>query len=265
MSQLSLVEAENNVVLKGIRYIVSKNPSKKTPLNLYFLFAGDAELELRILEGILNKGYTVSRVWFVDTAYKRKDRQSDIVNKLKNIPYYTNNLSELDQDILISLRHNTNLKFPNKITSANMFKIDNKISNVIFLTDFSQLTALMENYIDTNEKNITFAIHSQAIGEGAGEKIGTFYKMYFTKFNKPIVFMWREYPYIAVVEPHPESKNLSPIDVRNYARTRQRELMYGNEDNVERYTYKGLSYPIRIGKKGGKYIIINGIKKYIHL
>jgi len=162
MSQYSVVEAENNVVLKGIRYIVSKNPSKKIPLNLYFLFAGDAELELRILEGILNKGYTISRVWFVDTVYKHTDRQTDIVNKLKNIPYYTNNLTHLDDVMLISIRHTTNLKYPNRITSANMFKIDNKISNIIFLRDFSQLTALMENYIDTNEKHIAF-IHVERI------------------------------------------------------------------------------------------------------
>ncbi len=263
MSQYPMAEAEKKVVKKGIQYIVSKNPSKKLPLNLYFLFAGDAELELRILEGILNKGYTVSRVWFVDTVYKHTDRQTDIVNKLKNIPYYINNLTHLDDVMLISIRHTTNLKYPNRITSANMFKIDNKISNVIFLRDFSQLTALMENSIDVNEKHIAFAIHHQALGEGAGEKIGTFYKMYFTKFNKPIIFMWRESPYIAVVEPHPESKNLSSKDVLNYTNTKQRELMYGNEDNVERYTYKGNSYIVRIGKKGGKYILVDGVKKYI--
>lgn len=263
MSQYPMAEAEKKVVKKGIQYIVSKNPSKKLPLNLYFLFAGDAELELRILEGILNKGYTVSRVWFVDTVYKHTDRQTDIVNKLKNIPYYTNNLTHLDDVMLISIRHTTNLKYPNRITSANMFKIDNKISNIIFLRDFSQLTVLMENYINTNEKHIAFAIHHQAIGEGAGEKIGTFYKMYFTKFNNPIVFMWRESPYIAVVEPHPESNKLSPTDVRNYANTKQRELMYGNEDNVERYTYKGHSYVVRIGKRGGKYILVNDKKIYL--
>ena len=263
MSQYPMAEAEKKVVKKGIQYIVSKNPSKKLPLNLYFLFAGDAELELRILEGILNKGYTVSRVWFVDTLYKHTDSQTAIINKLKNIPYYINNLTHLDDVILISIRHTTNLKYPNRITSANMFKIDNKISNIIFLRDFSQLTALMENYIDTNEKHIAFAIHHQAIGEGAAEKIGTFYKMYFTKFNKPIVFMWRQYPYIAVVEPHPESKNLSSKDVLNYANTKQRELMYGNEDNIERYTYKGISYPVRIGKRGGKYILVNDKKVYL--
>jgi len=49
MSQYPMAEAEKKVVKKGIQYIVSKNPSKKLPLNLYFLFAGDAELELRIL------------------------------------------------------------------------------------------------------------------------------------------------------------------------------------------------------------------------
>lgn len=257
-----MAEREKNVVKKGIHYIVSKNSSKKIPLNIYFLFAGNAELELRILEGILNKGYIVSHVWFIDTVYKDTDIQTNIINKLKSIPYYTNNLTSLDQNVLM-LRHTTNLKYPNRITSANMFKITNKDSNVLFLADFSELTALMENYIDTNEKHIAFAIHHQALGEGAGEKIGTFYKMYFTKFNKPIVFMWRESPYIAIVEPHPESNKLSPNDVRNYANTRQRELMYGNEDNIERYTYKGHSYVIRIGKRGGKYILVNNKKIYL--
>jgi hypothetical protein len=31
----------------------------------------------------------------------------------------------------------------------------------------------------------------------------------------------------------------------------------------ERYTYKGHSYVIRTGKRGGKYILYNGEKKYI--
>lgn len=263
MSQLSLAELENNLVLKGIDYIVSNHPSKKTPLQLYFLFAGDAELEIKIIRGIIEKGYSISRIWFVDIAYKDNDRTLSILNNLEKIPFFTNNIFE-NSSLIIHIRHATNLKYPNKIPPNLMFKVGDKNSkdvNVIFITDFNDLTSLVENYVPVNDNIVTFAIHHQALGEGAGDKIGNFYKMYFTKFNKPIVFMWRQSPYIAVVDPHPDSKFLSPSEVYKYSNTKQRELLY--ETNRERHTYKGHSYVIRIGKRGGKYILVNDKKIYL--
>lgn len=259
MSQLSLKELEENVVLEGIKYILSQHPSKEKPLQLYFLFAGNAKLERKIIKGVLDNGYTISKVWFIDTEYHMSSPTIDKISKgLNKFTFYKENVLHINDFMLIA-RHNKNLKLQNKITAENMFKISpNQNANVVFLSDIDNLTTIMDNYISTNDSISIIAIHTPTIDTNAAEKIGKFYKMFYSKFNKPIAFLWRSAPYIYLVEPHPNTGSLSYLDVFKYTRDKQKEI---KEQNT--HHYKGQSYIILTGKRGGKYILVSGKKIYI--
>ena len=258
MSQLSLKELEEHVVLEGIRSIISQYPSKEKPLQLYFLFAGNAKLERKIIKGILDNGYTISKVWFIDIAYTEPNIIQKISKGLNKLPFFKDNVLSISESIL-KVRYTRNKQSPNKITPENMFKVSpNQNANVIFLSDIDHLTSLMEDYISTNEPITMIAIHTPTIDTNAAEKIGTFYKMFYHKFNKPISFLWREAPYIYLVESPPNSASLSSLDVFKYTRDKQTEI---KEQNTHRY--KGQSYVILMGKRGGKYIVVGSKKIYI--
>lgn len=259
MAELSIKESEDQVVLEGIKYILSQHPSKEKPLQLYFLFAGNAKLERKIIKGVLDNGYTISKVWFIDTDYHMSSPTIDkIIKGLNKFTFYKNNVLNIN-DFMLMARHNKNLKLQNKIATENMFKISpNQNANVVFLSDIDNLTTLMDNYISINEPISMIAIHSPTIDNSAAEKIGKFYKLFYSKFNKPIGFLWRDPPYIYPVEPHPNASTLSNIEMYKYTRDKQNEI---REEN--RYNYKGTNYIVLTGKRGGKYITVNGKKIYI--
>lgn len=259
MSELSIKELEENVVLEGIRYIITQHPSKEKPVQLYFLFAGNAKLERKIIKGVLDNGYTISKVWFIDTDYHMSSPTIDKISKgLNKFTFYKDNVLYIN-DFMLMARHNKNLKLQNKITAENMFKISpNQNANVIFLSDIEHLTSLMENYISINEPIYMIAIHNPTVDTNAAEKIGKFFKMFYSKFNKPIAFFWRRAPYIYLVEPPLNSISLSNLDIYKYTRDKQNEI---REHNT--YYYKGQPYVILKGKREGKYILVNSKKKYI--
>lgn len=280
-------QQKQNIANAGINYIKSKYKDKSIPLQLLFLFSGEADTESRIIRSVLQEGYTISRIWIVDRNYNDESDYNPVLKRIKNAGF-TNIFSMFHTHFNIRINgyqkkqdYETN---KNKYIT-NMFKClgadNDNIVNVIILKSFETLHTLINEYVLPSENIIAIAIHPQvqvkeiyipgtrlldeeAIKQSMIEHksiIGNFYKMFINKFNIPILFFWEQKPYIYIFNNFEKIKDKDSFEV--YEIINDIYMKKSQDGGKSYYKYKGYSYKIRIGKQGGKYILIKGIKKYI--
>lgn len=232
---------EPKTVEAGVHYIQSQYPDKSVPIQLVFLFAGEGDLECKILGQVIALGYNIVRVWFVDKAYlgDTKVLGDRLAADFRIASNHVINGRTLMQ------RHTIRLTRPNTtITKENFFDVSNERRVVVFVESFETLRTLMEAYIDPSAAMAVLAIHPQFTGENKAdihEKFGGFFKWFFGRFQRPFAALKRQHPYIYVIEPSHIKDARSNASVYKVIRER-----------IMDYT----------GSRGGTYRLIGGKKKY---
>jgi hypothetical protein len=176
---------------------------------------------------------------------------SDLKQNLQTISGIPTDEANIANGRTLMLRHNARKSKPDTttITTDNFFKIANVNKSILFIESFEILHVLMEDYVKPNEPIGMIAIHPQGSGPNRQQIIGGFYKMYFTKYNQTFAILKRQEPYIHVLQPT-TFQPLSAEEIYN----RIHLIITGQ-------TVGGAK--IHIGKRGGRYIVVKGKKKYI--